>query len=195
MRKALDLLTILLLLLPGCAAVQDWHYSTTTRLRADHAWAECTKNPLRIVCPSHYGHGWKCGFFSVAMGGTGQAPTLPPKEYQSPKYQNPRGQKAISDWYAGFQDGVNTAEIRGVGQFHYLRSYGIPADCPNNSLGFPPAVVVPEAVSPAAATERLLEGPLEALPPADSGAAVEPPANEASWLASAPSADVRRPLR
>jgi hypothetical protein len=129
MRNALASIAILLIT-PGCAAIQDWHYNEVNCLRTECAWIKCAGSVRCVICASDYGHGWKEGYFCVSTGGSGQPPTLPPKKYWCAKYQNSDGQQAIADWYAGFQDGVIMAERRGAGQYHYLHPHGLPTGCP-----------------------------------------------------------------
>ncbi len=126
MRKALASIMILLML-PGCAAMQDWHYGAEKRLQSELAWATLTKNPYRILCPSDYGHGWKEGFRCIATGATGNPPTLAPDQYWSVQYQSPEGQEAIAAWFAGFHDGAVAAGAGRVGLFHYIGPHGMPA--------------------------------------------------------------------
>jgi hypothetical protein len=185
MRNALASITILLIL-PGCAAIEDWHYSTTNCLLSECAWVKCAKNPLRILCPSDYGVGWKEGYRSIAMGGAGNPPTLPPKQYWSPKYQSPDGQQAIAAWYAGFHDGAVAAESSGTGQFHYLRPYGMPAACPDHNVIESHPEVLPPEPPPAGPSELPLGLQSQRLPPSDNQAVNDPPLDGSPFTGSVP---------
>jgi hypothetical protein len=121
---------IVLASLSGCTAVQDCHYETTNSLRTELAWLEAGPKPLDPNAPpiwglaSHYKHGWKQGYYDVAMGGAGQRPFLPPKKYWSACYQNARGERAVEFWFQGYHDGAEAGHQRGAGRFHYIRPYG-----------------------------------------------------------------------
>ncbi len=165
MRAVLATISIMFLL-PGCAAYQDWEYRTANGMRSELAWADYTKNPLRIACPSDYGHGWKEGYLCVATGGSGHPPSVPPRQYWHPKYQSCKGQEAVAAWYAGFQEGAASAARAGVGQYHYLRPPGTqchnPPDLhdsgthdfsaaqtpPMSQVAAPPADLYPPAMAP-----------------------------------------------
>jgi hypothetical protein len=186
MRNVLAALTILLIV-PGCAAIQDWQYKSANSLRSECAWARCAKNPLWIVCPSDYGTGWKRGYACVAMGGSGHVPTLPPKKYWSPMYLSANGQQAVAAWNAGFQDGAVAALHAGAGQFHYLGANRMPVACHDNSgSGFPPHEVVPGSGSPAGASGLPYEPPPETLLPYGNGGAGGPAFDGASSARSVP---------
>jgi hypothetical protein len=189
MRRALAAITILVVL-PGCAAIQDWHYDTVNCLRSECAWATCTKNPVRIICASDYGRGWKEGYLCVTRGGTGHMPSLPPRRYWSPKYQTPRGQQAIASWNAGFQDGVIAAERRGAGLYHYVHPNGIPQPGPGDSFNsFSPAEVVPTQAPFPGTTEIPPAPPPETLPPNGNRVIEEPSVDGATSRPGLPTVD------
>jgi len=127
-------LIILLASLSGCTAIQDCHYETTNRLRTELAWMSVPPTPAAQDLastiwgrPSHYRHGWKQGYYDVAMGGAGERPFLPPQKYWSAGYQNPNGERAIAMWYQGYHDGAQAAHQFATGRYHYLRPYGLTA--------------------------------------------------------------------
>jgi hypothetical protein len=173
MRSALASLTILLIL-PGCASLQDWEYDTVNSVRTEYAWARTVKNPLRIVYAADYGSGWKAGYLCVTTGGAGHAPTVPPNKYWSPWYQTPTGRQAVADWYAGFQDGVISAERCGAGRYHYVGPEAITSNYIGGPApGLPPQDLVPGSIEPAPTAAPPSELPPETLPPGINSPAVD----------------------
>ena len=164
------LLAALVILSCGCTAViQDAHYSCSNTLRTQRAWLSASPSRLLWVVPSDYGRGWKQGYYTVAMGGTGQAPTLPPPRYWAPCYQCPEGQAAVAEWYEGFHNGAVAAEVQGAGRYHYLRPVGCPCPPYEPAMSLPgvnPQSEVPDELSPPAVPPE--NTMLEPLPPPES---------------------------
>ena len=187
---------VLVILSGGCAVLQDAHYSCRNALRTECAWLSAAPNRLLWIVPSDYGRGWKQGYYSMAMGGAGKAPTLPPTRYWSPRYQSPEGQAAVADWYEGFQHGTIVADMRGAGRYHYLRPAGCPCppyqpevspagvppqpDLPGelSAPRVPPETLNPEPVPPA----KLVTPPQDSLPIAP----LPPPSPETAPVPAAP---------
>jgi hypothetical protein len=61
--------------------------------------------------------GFKDGFVDfLDAGGTGRPPPLPPRRYWKKKFQTPEGQRAVQDWYRGFEHGAVAAQASGYRQ-------------------------------------------------------------------------------
>jgi hypothetical protein len=115
----------------GCATLDDYHYLVVHHHRSDQAWKQYRPGLGHRGTSSDYASGWKQGYFEVSTGGTGEPPAVPPRKYWSPKYQDLAGQRAIEDWYAGFQDGATVAESEGNGAWHAIYSGPtVPVDPP-----------------------------------------------------------------
>ncbi|HEY5313147.1 MAG TPA: hypothetical protein VIK18_11535 [Pirellulales bacterium] len=150
------ILLAVVMLLPGCASLQDFHYETTNGLRSQFAWYHAAPNVRQGLCPSDYGKGWRLGYFAVTMGGGSHPPSFPPTHYWSAHYQSPAGQAEIAAWYRGYQDGAIRAERRGAGSFHYLHAH----DTGSHDSGPGPAPVVetPPPSPPAVEQEPIPAG-------------------------------------
>lgn len=63
---------------------------------------------------SDYGNGFIQGFVDlVSAGGSASPPPIPPRKYWRIGYRNARGQRAIEEWYQGFEHGARVAEEGG----------------------------------------------------------------------------------
>jgi len=63
----------------------------------------------------------RCGFIDgyadyLEAGGTGQPPPLPPRKYWKAAYQTSHGQRAVEDWFRGYEYGASMAEASGFRQ-------------------------------------------------------------------------------
>lgn len=112
------LLTLGLFATSGCAGVQDTEYAFANWTRSEICWLNNTTASQRRACSGDYEKGWKKGFYDSATGKACGLPAVPPPCYWSHKYQDCAGQKAISDWYRGYQCGVAAAESTGLPSFH-----------------------------------------------------------------------------
>ena len=189
----------------GCASVQDWHYELTNKWRAHWAWTG-TDYDKHAPFASDFACGWRRGYFDASMGSCGRAPIVPPKEYWSACYQNPKGAAAIHAWYQGYQDGVVAAEQAGYGQFHTLPAMGPivglpPIDYPGSmdpgqpvplpaTEGFPAAPLENNSLNPA---EGLPTPPAEGVPTPPAAITPLPPLQPALPLAPKPLAPAPTP--
>ncbi|MCA9263139.1 MAG: hypothetical protein KDA60_04800 [Planctomycetales bacterium] len=80
--------------------------------QARAAWRRAGGVPANTGHVRDYARGWKSGYYDVATGSNGIAPALPPKRYWATKYQSPRGQESVREWYAGYQRGAAAAQSR-----------------------------------------------------------------------------------
>ncbi len=128
----------------GCASFEDYHYNCVKKIHANQAWRTCQTRADKQAVSSDFAQGWRNGYFEVSVGGTGEPPPVPPQKYWSPKFQNPAGQQAISDWYAGYQDGATAATQNGAEYWNRLttgpgiaESYGYAPESYSQELGHP----------------------------------------------------------
>ncbi len=87
-------------------------------------------------------------------GGSGEPPLLPPKKYQSFRYENPQGAQAIRDWFAGFRRGAAAAAASGYRNYVVVpstttgrrsRQHGVPHAA---SKSLPGPITRPSDVTP-----------------------------------------------
>lgn len=137
-----------------------------------------------------FGEGFRDGYASVASGGNGCPPPLPPRKYWSWKYQSPEGQAKVAAWFSGYPFGAKAAEEDGAGLFQQIQvSYPIERQYSpefNYSMGLPdpPAENIPAEKVPVPAPVDGLSDP--GLPPlrsseANEAAPIAPTADNASW--------------
>lgn len=119
MRLAL-LFCLVSVVFTGCAAIEDYHYCLVHDYRAAKAYQHAYGWRDRWGQTSHYACGWKKGYYDVSTGSNGQPPAIPPTKYWAPSYQDPKGQHAIHDWYAGYQDGATAAQSHGTDHWHWI---------------------------------------------------------------------------
>ncbi|MBA4017515.1 MAG: hypothetical protein C0483_10115 [Pirellula sp.] len=118
----------------GCASTQDFCYRQSHK--CDAYWKSIsTGNAPMLNC--HYKDGWREGYFDYSTGRRCKPPTLPPKKYWSSCYEGCEGQKAISEWYAGYQKGMIEAEKRCGNCWHEIRprSDCLPPGVRTDSMG------------------------------------------------------------
>lgn len=104
----------------GCAAIEDYHYCWVHEHRASKAYSHSYAWRDRWAQSAHYADGWKKGYYDVSTGSNGQPPAIPPTKYWAPSYQDSKGQSAIHDWYAGYQDGATAAQSDGTDHWHWI---------------------------------------------------------------------------
>lgn len=107
---------------------------------------------------SSFGEGFRDGYMSVANGGNGCVPALPPRNYWSWRYQSLEGQAKVAAWYAGFPYGAAAAEEDGAANYQMIQvSNLIEAQyspdfqngiCPCDSEGMYPDWFPPEYLPP-----------------------------------------------
>lgn len=114
---------VVLLCSTGCATVTSWQ-----RCFYDHCRAKSALHQLQssAAVPEfgpyarHFHQGFKAGYTSVARGGDGTEPLLPPSVYASFKYRDAAGNEAVNAWYQGFRAGAEAALNDGVRELNYL---------------------------------------------------------------------------
>lgn len=60
-----------------------------------------------------FASGFRAGYENILAGGKGCQPTLPPRHYWKPCYQNPKGQGKIQSWFDGYSHGALAAQQDG----------------------------------------------------------------------------------
>jgi hypothetical protein len=118
--------------LPGCSV---WHLAHRTlyselsqypqvtdgklacrqyRRWAKDEWQRISHQPGSHGYSSDYASGFIQGFVDqVYAGGNAQAPPIPPRKYWRIGYRNPRGRRAVEQWYDGFRHGAQVAKEGG----------------------------------------------------------------------------------
>lgn len=64
--------------------------------------------------------GFRAGYENILAGGKGCQPTLPPRLYWKPCYQNPEGQCKIQSWFDGYSHGALAAQQDGYGNLQTI---------------------------------------------------------------------------
>lgn len=90
--------------------MNDWAMSTKSHFQARHAWHRLKPYYKDLPHCDDFKDGFLEGYCSVACGGTGCQPTLPPREYWSVWYQNPEGQQMQHAWFDGYSHGALAAQ-------------------------------------------------------------------------------------
>lgn len=116
--------TLGLLACSGCASYQDWQHSSVNHARARWSWWTDDSISGTGWVYSDFASGYRAGWYSVAMGGDGRPPAVPPREYWKPWYQSADGAQAIQNWFEGFQSGAIAAEAAGVCHYTLVPSQG-----------------------------------------------------------------------
>jgi hypothetical protein len=118
----------------GCAALQgldnyltyndsvnDFVLGYRNSVWARQAWFERKSQHYGEPQFSHFGAGFRSGYVSVASGGNGCPPAIPPREYWTWKYQTPEGQAQVAAWFAGYPYGAKAAEEDGAGLYQQIQ--------------------------------------------------------------------------
>jgi len=118
------LLLTTLVLLTGCASMQDGLVGHEAKLRnkcrAQSAWNEWSWCYDDLDHPFHFAKGFKAGYKDILNGGKGCQPTLPPKCYHKSCYRGPEGRCKVNAWFDGFLHGVLAAQQDGAGSWNQI---------------------------------------------------------------------------
>lgn len=138
----------------------------------DNVWAKRAYNRRVAQMPvgrfeSSFRDGFIDGYHSVAQGGNGCQPAMPPRKYWSWKYQTAEGQCKVQAWFQGWSYGAKAAEEDGLGFYREIQvsgameqtlrehGYGVDPDCPNCPPGYSrPAMPLPILEGAAVPTAR-----------------------------------------
>ncbi|MCI0464486.1 MAG: hypothetical protein L0Z62_46740 [Gemmataceae bacterium] len=133
-------------------ALEDFSESVRNRKLSDSAW-----NAVLAAGGTYsqdHAAGFRDGFTDyLRAGGTGGAPTLPPRRYWKVRYQTPQGARAVADWFAGFRHGAAMAMASGYRQWVTIPVGGGAPDLP------------PPQLAPVVPPQELLPPPVELAPP------------------------------
>lgn len=143
-----------------------------------------------------FGAGFRDGYQSVASGGNGCPPPLPPRQYWSWKYQTAEGQCKVAAWFEGYGYGAAAAEQDGAGNFQNIQvSHAIETQySPEFQSGQIPAFGPGEYILPGEPVEPAPYQPLpEAAPLAPPTIGEGPGITPASWTAPSPATAWPRP--
>lgn len=107
-------LVCLLGCMSGCYQVSDSIDDFAMNLRDDFAagssWSRWQPYYEDVEQKSSFGVGFRHGYESVAAGGNGCQPAMPPHKYWSIWYQNESGKAKIRAWFNGFSHGALAAQ-------------------------------------------------------------------------------------
>ena len=101
-------------------AIDDFTIDTRNQAYARFAWRKYRASFHGMRHHDHIENGFKAGYVSVASGGSGCPPTLPPRKYWSGSYQNPKGHEKMRDWFHGYSFGVLAAKQDGIADWNRL---------------------------------------------------------------------------
>ncbi len=162
----------------GCKAIMDRTLLSDDSVMEwrDYVWAKRAYAQQRDRYINHpheksFKEGFCDGYRSIASGGDGCTPALPPKKYWSWKYQSAEGIAKVNAWYEGFPLGAKAAEQEGVGfysqvqisrtvqnQYQASRSDEPCLTCPQAPIVSTPAVKAASPVAGAPASQSVFEG-------------------------------------
>ena len=69
----------------------------------------------------HFRDGFVAGYCNVCDGKGGEMPALPPEKYWGFQYRNMEGAEMQNAWFAGFEQGAESARTDGSGSFHEIQ--------------------------------------------------------------------------
>lgn len=108
----------------GCYEVRDGFDECSikcrNKIRARCAWWRTRSVYDDIGYRDDFESGFRDGYYDVASGGSGKAPTLPPRKYWKPHYQNQEGHMRTLAWFDGFAHGALAAEQDGAAQWNRI---------------------------------------------------------------------------
>ncbi|MEO2031392.1 MAG: hypothetical protein ABGZ35_04850 [Planctomycetaceae bacterium] len=112
--KQLWSLACLLGCMSGCYqisdSIDDFAMCIRDDVAAGSAWSRWRPYYEDVEQPSSFGAGFRDGYESVAAGGNGCQPAMPPHKYWSIWYQNESGKARIHAWFNGFSHGALAAQ-------------------------------------------------------------------------------------
>jgi hypothetical protein len=97
--------------------VMGWRNSVWAR-QAWHAQKELFVDHPQFHA---FGEGFRDGYISVASGGNGCPPPVPPRRYWNWRYQTPEGQAQVAAWWEGFPYGARAADVDGAGLYQQIQ--------------------------------------------------------------------------
>ncbi len=108
----------------GCYGIRDGIDESSLKLRntmrAHGAWWRSRSAYDGIECRGDFGSGFRDGYYDVLSGGSGQAPTLPPRKYWDVRHHNEEGHLKTLAWFNGFAHGALAAEQEGAAEWNQI---------------------------------------------------------------------------
>ncbi len=96
-------------------AVKDRHHSERENYAAAAVmWEEFVQCSADVISPDYRDGFIQGAAETIRYGCTNQVPLVPHRRYWHRNYRNPEGRQAISDWFAGFEAGLNYVLTTGV---------------------------------------------------------------------------------
>lgn len=138
----------------------DCEVNVRNHRRAWVSWGRC----YPVYQSTEFLHDFRCGFIagykSVARGGTGCPPAIPPSCYWKPERQTPEGKASANAWFDGFSHGVLAANADGVAEMNQIVTRG-----GKNSNGNGKQMLLPADQYPLPIDMGPLNGVEELVPP------------------------------
>lgn len=117
-------IAILLCMAAGCSSltecVVDMEMDCRNHVLAQKAWGHWSWCYDELDHPWHFAKGFKDGYRDILEGGSGCQPTLPPRCYWKPQFQNPEGRCRTAAWFDGFAHGALAAQQDGYGNLQEI---------------------------------------------------------------------------
>ena len=110
-------LALMLFSAAGCNSISDMclekEMACRNHVLAMKAWGTWSWCYDELDYPRDFASGFRAGYENILAGGKGCQPTLPPRLYWKPCYQNPEGQGKIQSWFDGYSHGALAAQQDG----------------------------------------------------------------------------------
>lgn len=109
-------------------AAYSWKHDKARSFRlyrtwAEEAWQQELQNCIGETPSADYGSGFRDGFVDfVYLGGTGEPPPVPPRQYWNAALRQPNGQAAAQQWFDGYRRGAQAARDGGFRQMATVRT-------------------------------------------------------------------------
>lgn len=154
--------------LAGCCyyEVRDCIDECSCDMRAEflarQAWCRCEDSCDDHLYQKYYGRGFRDGYASVARGGDGCCPTIPPRDCWGWCFDGHEGRARTHAWFDGWSRGAIAAEADGLlgsGRIA-VRKPACPTGCLGGPISPSDSVIAPTPAAPA-----VIRIPEETLPP------------------------------
>lgn len=115
--------------LSGCYACLDEIHETEramlNRCRSHWAWWRVDNCYGDVDHGSHFAKGFRDGYAATAEGGDVCVPSIPPRQYWKPCYQNGKGREKINAWFEGYAHGILVASQDGAANYSEIPTMGV----------------------------------------------------------------------
>ena len=117
-------LALMLFSAAGCNSISDMclekEMACRNHVLAMKAWGTWSWCYDELDYPRDFASGFRAGYENILAGGKGCQPTLPPRLYWKPCYQNPEGQCKTQAWFDGYSHGALAAQQDGYGNMQTI---------------------------------------------------------------------------